>query len=78
MRRTISSSRLGIEMKEARLRALTQLNLHSNFERSMDRNERRPFKGIDTLQGAIVQSEFHTIEMKEARLRALTHYFACC
>ena len=59
-------------MKEARLRALTPQSLISLKSFFCDRNERSPFKGIDTYALSVGRAGLHRIEMKEARLRALT------
>ena len=62
-----------IEMKEARLRALTPTSGTATTTFILYRNERSPFKGIDTKNYNLCHTAYLLIEMKEARLRALTH-----
>ena len=48
------SRKRSVEMKEARLRALTLEYNSSTIRLRISRNERSPVKGIDTLQNFVV------------------------
>ena len=73
----VQPPQVSVEMRKARLRALTRLHKTRTRSGFFRRNEESPIKGIDTETNYFPPFFLGTVEMRKARLRALTHIKHC-